>query len=84
MLEKVVTGKLDVVAQSKEQFCVDFDEAWGWIGYARKDHGKRTLESNFKEGVDFKLLNSGELKGDKKIKTSAIMWPEATLLKGSA
>jgi phage anti-repressor protein len=38
--------------QSDEQFPVDFDDAWQWLGYARKDVAKRLLV-RFKEGRDF-------------------------------
>ena len=67
MLEKGISDKLELIAKDGEGFCIDFDDAWGWVGYARKDHGKRALENNFKEGLDYHLLNSGELKADKKI-----------------
>ncbi len=38
---------------SKEQFPVDFDYAWLWLGYAKKQNAKDTLLNNFEEGVDF-------------------------------
>ena len=42
--------------QSKEQFPVDFDVAWTWIGYARKDNAKKKLLSNFVDGADFSAI----------------------------
>ena len=29
------------------------DDAWQWLGYARKDVALKALKSNFEEGVDF-------------------------------
>ncbi|NEQ53608.1 MAG: hypothetical protein F6K11_26320 [Leptolyngbya sp. SIO3F4] len=42
-----------VMVQSTEQFPVDFDNAWKWIGWTRKSKAKKTLTNNFIEGVDF-------------------------------
>ncbi|MEH1783256.1 MAG: hypothetical protein V7L26_30035 [Nostoc sp.] len=39
---------------SSEPFPVDFDAAWKWLGYARKDNAKKQL-SKFKEGVEFSV-----------------------------
>ncbi len=39
--------------QSTEQFPVDFDNAWEWIGWKKKQDGKNVLINNFIEGVDF-------------------------------
>lgn len=38
---------------SADQFPVDFDDAWQWIGYAKKQNAKDTLIECFQEGVDF-------------------------------
>jgi hypothetical protein len=38
--------------ESEEQFPVDFDIAWQWLGYSRKDVAKRQLKK-FKKGCDF-------------------------------
>lgn len=38
---------------SKEQFPVNFDHAWQWIGYFKKQEAKTLLVSNFDEGIDF-------------------------------
>ncbi len=42
-----------VMVQSADQFPVDFDNAWKWIGWTRKSKAKKTLTNNFVEGVDF-------------------------------
>lgn len=39
--------------QSSEDFPVDFDLAWQWLGYTRKDNAKRILVSEFEHGIDF-------------------------------
>lgn len=42
-----------VMVQSAEQFPVDFDNAWKWIGWKKKQDGKTVLLNNFLEGEDF-------------------------------
>lgn len=39
--------------QSDEEFPVDLDDAWVWIGYTEKRNAKDTLFSAFEEGIDF-------------------------------
>jgi hypothetical protein len=39
--------------QSTEQFPIDFDDAWVWLGYSRKDSAKRKLVEYFERGLDF-------------------------------
>ena len=46
-----------VMVQSAEQFPVDFDNAWKWIGCSRKSDAKKALLSaGFIEGLDFQVL----------------------------
>ena len=42
-----------VLLNSSEEFPVDFDEAWQWLGYATKQKAQRKLEQHFEECVDF-------------------------------
>lgn len=44
---------IELAAQSGEAYPVDFDQAWQWIGYSRKDHAKAALLLSFADGVDF-------------------------------
>lgn len=39
--------------QSKEQYPVDFEVAWVWIGYSKKQSARNKLVNNFVEGQDF-------------------------------
>jgi phage anti-repressor protein len=41
------------IARSTEQYPVDFDQAWQWIGYSRKGDALNVLKANFEEGADF-------------------------------
>lgn len=41
------------IIQSDKEFPIDFDDAWRWIGYTRKDSAKDLLVSSFKKDVDF-------------------------------
>jgi len=49
---------------STEQFPVDFDDAWQWLGYSKKDKALDTLKSYFIEGEDFAFLQKGEWRQD--------------------
>ncbi len=37
-------------------FIIDFDAIWIWLGFTYKANAKRLLEKNFKNNIDFKLL----------------------------
>lgn len=42
------------LVRSADQFPVDFDEGWQWLGYSQKGHAKTAFEKcGFVEGVDF-------------------------------
>jgi phage anti-repressor protein len=43
--------------QSAEQFPIDFDDAWVWLGYSTKQKAEQSLYGYFEEGLDF--LTSG-------------------------
>jgi len=36
-------------------FIIDLDNVWKWCKFSRKDVGKRILENNFTEGVDYTI-----------------------------
>jgi hypothetical protein len=36
-----------------QKYSIDFDDAWVWLEYARKDSALRTLKGQFTEGVDY-------------------------------
>ena len=41
---------------SSERFPVDFEEAWIWLGFKRKDNAKRSLlNAGFIENEDFRI-----------------------------
>jgi phage anti-repressor protein len=45
--------------ESTEDFPVDFDVAWQWIEYSRKDSAKRHfLQSNFLKGIDYNIFHT--------------------------
>lgn len=42
------------ILRSGEEFCIDFDAAWQWLGYSKKSHAKVSLMGfGFTEGVDY-------------------------------
>ena len=40
---------------SKQDFIIDFDSVWKWLGFSRKDNAKRLLEKFFTINVDYVL-----------------------------
>lgn len=38
---------------SENEFPINLDDAWQWLGYSRKDNAKSTLTNNFDQGVDY-------------------------------
>jgi phage anti-repressor protein len=58
------------LVNSDDEFPVDFDLAYKWLEFLRKDNAKRSLiECGFKEGRDFRvsLSNEGNLTTDTKV-----------------
>jgi phage anti-repressor protein len=39
--------------ESAEEYPVDFDDAWQWLGYATKQKAQKKLEQNFEKGSDY-------------------------------
>ena len=39
--------------ESTEEYPVDFDEAWQWLGYSTKQKAKSKLEENFEKVSTF-------------------------------
>ena len=39
-----------------DDFVVDLDDIWSWLGFTRKDSAKKCLEKYFKPEIDFKLV----------------------------
>jgi hypothetical protein len=40
---------------NSEDFIIDLNEIYNWLGFARKDHAKRLLVNKFKENIDYKI-----------------------------
>ena len=41
---------------SKNEFIIDLDNVWKWIGFSRKDPVKVVLDKNFVKDVDYKIF----------------------------
>jgi phage anti-repressor protein len=52
------------IVRSTERYPVDFDQAWQWVGYARKDYALDTLKTNFKKGLDYSGLDRNRSDGE--------------------
>ena len=50
--------------ESTENFPVDFDDAWQWLGYAKKQNAKDKLIRNFDDGLDFRITQMRETRQD--------------------
>jgi phage anti-repressor protein len=61
-LHAEMVKQLSSWAESTEQYPVDFDKAWNWLGYCRKDVAKRIIEREFKQNEDYyiSLIRSAE------------------------
>lgn len=55
--QEIEKSQIKDFIKSKDPFPIDFDEAWEWCGYARKDPAKRKLVANFIKDFDYKILN---------------------------
>jgi phage anti-repressor protein len=49
-------NQLAAIIRSTDQYPVDFNQAWQWVGYARKDHALVVLKNNFEEVQDFSRI----------------------------
>ncbi len=38
------------------EFIVDFDDAYKWVGFTRKDNAKRLLDQKFQENKDYRIV----------------------------
>jgi phage anti-repressor protein len=45
------------LVRSAETYPVDFDDAWQWLGYSRKEKAKLKLMKNFEQGLDFGIFH---------------------------
>ncbi|MDR2759559.1 MAG: hypothetical protein LBB78_09270 [Spirochaetaceae bacterium] len=52
MAEKMLE-QFGQMVRSSEQYPADFDQAWQWVGYVRKDYALDTLKANFEERLDY-------------------------------
>ena len=39
-----------------DDFVIDLDDIWSWLGFARKTNSKNVLEKQFNEGSDYLVL----------------------------
>lgn len=44
-----------------KKYCVDFDDIVDFVGYSRKDHAKRFLLENLRNGIDYIMNRKSEL-----------------------
>jgi hypothetical protein len=54
---------------SKNDFIIDFENIWKWLGFSRKDPAKRLLEKNFTNEVDFKIQKTTTINGRSVLET---------------
>jgi phage anti-repressor protein len=60
------------IYSSNEQFPINFDDAWQWLGYSKKSNAKRTLVQNFERDFDFLINEQATTTGISAIPTELI------------
>ena len=50
-------SKIFKLLVSDEGFPIDFDDAWRWVGYKKKESPLRKLKAKFEEGFDYIVVN---------------------------
>lgn len=66
--------RFQAIAQSEKPYPVNFDDAWQWVGYARKDSALRAIQENFEEGLDFSTIKGKSTGGKAGSFDSTLMW----------
>ena len=62
-MDIIVQNAIQAQFESNEQFPVDFDIYWEWLGYSKKGNAKAAFDKvGFEKDVDFELLISQELR----------------------
>lgn len=52
------------LVNSNQEFPVNFDDMWQWLGYSTKGNAKRNFEnSGFVDGIDFRVFITSDKKG---------------------
>lgn len=75
--------------ESTEEFPVDLEEAYLWLGYARKDSAKRKLVNNFIEDLDYQLhrsvetISGNDSSNKEKVKLTVNCFKEMGMLAGT-
>jgi phage anti-repressor protein len=70
--------------ESEEKFPVDFELAWQWLGYTRKDSAKKKLVRNFVESEDYTLRQMAESAPGKGLTNREDIWLSCNCLKEMA
>jgi phage anti-repressor protein len=61
------------ILDSNEQFPINLEDAWQWLGYSRKDSAKRALVQNFELDSDFHINVEATTTGISAIPTEQIL-----------
>jgi anti-repressor protein len=48
-----IQSQIKATVESDQEFAVNFDDAWQWLEYSRKDAAKRVLVANFEQNIDY-------------------------------
>lgn len=51
---------------TKNDFVIDLDDIWKWLGFTNKSNAKKLLEKHFSVDIDYKNLLDASIKHDKK------------------
>lgn len=73
--------------QSTDEFPVDFDDAWNWVGYSRKDAAKTALMASFEPNLDFSIglwKNGGKGRPIEKVSLTIDCFKSFAMMAGTA
>jgi phage anti-repressor protein len=48
--------------ENSEDFVIDLDEVWEWMGFSKKSNAKRFLVKEFSEMIDYEVITGGQNK----------------------
>ncbi|OYD95912.1 hypothetical protein CDG77_10175 [Nostoc sp. 'Peltigera membranacea cyanobiont' 213] len=53
-----IQSQIKNAVESEVEFSVNFDDAWQWLEYSRKDAAKRVLVANFESNIDYLTVHN--------------------------
>ena len=61
------------LVRSQDEFPVDFDDAWQWLGYSSKQAAKKKLLRNFENDLDFNIIQVDRVQNEGQRRVSRLV-----------